>query len=193
MACADDSFGKAFCAAISESVAATSPCDGCPCRPDAPGGNDDCCINVMERVPRERGAPLASETAGHPASRTIPTNDAWRQLKSHPNVAFADLSLLADVVARRSKCTGPRVVISPALGAVTPERANSPAVSEQTESDVRSVFLTDPHARYHKSKPNGPSPRLVPQELIDCGRQRVREVRADAVKEALHMLDTRFS
>ncbi|KIM85339.1 hypothetical protein PILCRDRAFT_817341 [Piloderma croceum F 1598] len=121
MACADDSFGQAFCAAIGESVTATPPCDGCPCCLDAPGGNGNCCIDAVERAPHGRGI---SPAAG--ASATIPTNDAWRQIKSHPNVAFADLSLLADVVARRSKCTGPRVVISPALGAATPERVNSP-------------------------------------------------------------------
>ncbi|KAF8912766.1 hypothetical protein CPB84DRAFT_1833131 [Gymnopilus junonius] len=44
----------------------------------------------------------------------MPTNDAWRQLKAHPNVEFADLSLLAEVVSSRSKCSGPRLMASPA-------------------------------------------------------------------------------
>jgi AP-1-like transcription factor len=190
MACADDSFGQAFCTAIGESVRATPPCDGCPCCIDAPGGNGNCCVDAVERALHGRGI---SPAAG--ASATIPTNDAWRQLKSHPNVAFADLSLLADVVARRSKCTGPRVVISPPLGAATPERVDSPPVNPQLESsDNRSKFLTDNHGCYHETKTSSPSSRFVSRELlVGCGRQRVREVRADAVKEAMHMLDSKFS
>jgi AP-1-like factor len=190
MACADDSFGQAFCAAIGESATATPPCDGCPCCLDAPGGNGNCCIDAIERAPHIRRVSPAAD-----ASATIPTNDAWRQLKSHPNVAFADLSLLADVVARRSKCTGPRVVISPALGAVTPERVNSPPVNaQQGSSDNQLIFLTDPHGCYHETKTSLPPPRFVSRELlVECGRQRIREVRADAVKEAMHMLDSKFS
>jgi hypothetical protein len=182
MACADDSFGQAFCTAVGESVSTTSACDDCPCRVDAARSGSSC------------SEPAGCSSLEHGASSapdTIPTNDAWRQLKSHPNVAFADLSLLAEVVARRSKCTGPRVVISPALGAATPERVNSPPCPEQADANKRSVFLTDLHAL---DSMDGSPPRLVPQEfLIECGRQKVREVRADAVREALRLLDAKFS
>lgn len=142
---------------------------------------------------RQQGA-SASNSAEPPASGTIPTNDAWRQIKSHPNVAFADLSLLADVVARRSKCTGPRVVISPAPGAATPERVDSPTASlPQATPDSQSILLTDPHTHY-QMKGLGSQPLSMPQELlINCGRQKLREVRADAVREALHLLDAKFS
>lgn len=101
---------------------------------------------------------------------TIPTSDAWRQLKSHPNIAFADLSMLADVVARRTKCTGPTAVIHPPPGSLTPERFSSPVAGGSVKSDVirrvpsglaldhsqgrdsdnHPVLLTDPHARYHE-------------------------------------------
>ena len=37
---------------------------------------------------------------------------AWQKLKAHPNVDFADLSLLAEVVASRTKCAGPQLVVS---------------------------------------------------------------------------------
>jgi hypothetical protein len=103
--------------------------------------------------------------------------------------------LLADVVARRSKCTGPRVVISPALGAATPERVDSPPAKDpQGAPDDQAILLTDPHAHYHENQMNSSPPKLVPQEvLIECGRQRVCEVRAGAVREALHLLDAKFS
>jgi hypothetical protein len=88
------------------------------------------------------------------------------------------------------------VVISPALGAVTPERVDSPFANRSHAELDQSVLLTEPHAQYHESQMNGSGspPRLVPQEvLFECGRQRVREVRADAVREALHLLDAKFT
>lgn len=172
MACADDTFGQAFCAAVGES-ASTAECENCPCRDsDAPGHS-----------------PSQPRNNNQGRSDTIPTDHAWRQLKLHPNVGFADLTLLADVVARRSKCTGPRVVISPALGAATPDRADSPpgVPTPPPRQELLNTMM-----RNVRDRAPGSPPRLVPQEvLIECGRRRVREVRADAVKEALHMLDAR--
>ena len=63
-------------------------------------------------------------------------------------------SMLADVVARRVKCSGPVAVINPAPGSVTPEReaARSPAVpdltgenAKQARKDSGPVLLTDPY------------------------------------------------
>ena len=134
-------------------------------------------------------------------TETIPCDAAWRQIKSHPNAAFTDLSLLAEVVARRSKCTGPRVEITPAPGAITPERGLSPGLSLPPFAqpfDSQSIILTDPHAQYHerqRSRGNGTAspPQLVPQDvLVKCGRQRVREVMADGVRDALRLLDASF-
>ena len=134
----------------------------------------------------------------------MPTSEAWRQIKSHPNAAFTDLSLLAEVVARRSKCTGPRVEISPAPGSITPERDLSPGLGLPAfiqQLDSQSIILTDPHAQYHerqrtRGSGSGTSspPQLVPQDvLVKCGRQRVREVMTDGVRDALRLLDARFA
>lgn len=202
-ACADDSFGKEFCAAIGRSVAAMGPCDDCPGRQDtasvvdsSPSGTSGTHLPLSQPTPTP-GFPSPSFIPSQ--SETIPTNDAWRQLKSHPNVAFADLALLADVVARRSKCSGPRVIISPSPGSITPERAVSPEVKD-TAMDDQPVLLTDPHAHFHAkfkqraSAKGGSPPRLVPEEvLLRCGQHRVQHVNTVAVRDALRLLDARFS
>ncbi|KAA1468147.1 hypothetical protein DENSPDRAFT_833357 [Dentipellis sp. KUC8613] len=212
MACADDVFGKAFCTAIGDSVAAEPACADCPSssgsRANDSGTQRGCCGNSASC---SRAGPSGTSTSLTPAAapsdaatgETMPTSDAWRQLKSHPNVAFSDLSLLAEVVARRSKCTGPRVVISPAPGTITPERSCTPqhasalpSTEKTTSGDGHSVLLTDPHAHYHqKQQERSSPPMLVPQEeLIKCGRPRlIREVRTDAVQEALRLLDAKFT
>lgn len=232
LACADDAFGKAFCAAISNSVS-TAQCETCPGRSTAaaqmagtsasratasagPSGAG-CCGNPA--LCGQSGCGSSNASAGGEAAvavsmstymsqtsaETIPCDDAWRQLKSHPNVAFTDLALLAEVVARRSKCTGPRVEISPAPGTITPERGISPFVhiasqthqqqqQQRTGTNHDSVLLTDPHAQYHERQRVHTPPQLVPQEiLIQCGRRRVREVQADGVRDALRLLDAKFS
>ena len=67
--------------------------------------------------------------------------------------------MLADVVARRTKCSGPIAVIHPAPGSVTPERdaARSLAAPESIGvqdserwqgKDSNPVLLTDPHAHF---------------------------------------------
>ncbi|KII93545.1 hypothetical protein PLICRDRAFT_694702 [Plicaturopsis crispa FD-325 SS-3] len=165
VACADDSFGKAFCTAIGESAAADS----------TPSASDS--------------ARMDTDTD----TNTMPMDAAWRQLKAHPNVGFADLSLLADVVARRSKCTGPRVVLSPAPGACTPERGVG---SPERGGSPAPVLLTDPHAQYRRQHAASPPPTLVPHDvLMQCGQRqrRLREAHADGVKDALRMLDAKFS
>lgn len=208
LACADDAFGKAFCDAISKSVASSSSnCDYCPdpqSAPPAPSATSGggCCGN-----PLACGGVVSCATVVSPSdsnmtnapAQTVSCDTAWRQLKSHPNVAFTDLSLLADVVARRSKCSGPRVEIVPAPGAATPERGLSPAISSSHTENGRSILLSDPRAPYDARQDMGassarsPPPQLVPQEvLISCGRQRVREVMASGVREALRLLDAKF-
>ena len=226
-ACADDPFGKAFCDAISKSVACASPCKDCPCRSDNGGrsagscstsANGACCGNPggCARAGGDLAGPSATSNAVSAAAQltssllmseplstteTISCDAAWRQIKSHPNAAFTDLSLLAEVVARRSKCTGPQVEITPAPGAITPERGLSPALVFPTfvqPLDSQAIILTDPHAQYHerqRSRVHGSSspPQLVPQDvLVKCGRSRVREVMADGVREALRILDAGF-
>ncbi|KAI0080257.1 hypothetical protein K474DRAFT_1590235 [Panus rudis PR-1116 ss-1] len=210
-ACADDPFGKAFCAAISKSVASAPPCGNCPSRCEA-AGIKGCCGNPAA-CGRERDTTIAPSAISVPKSsgdsgsspstdETIPCDDAWKQIKSHPNVAFADLELLAEVVARRSKCTGPRVEISPAPGAATPERDISPRLlpaplGDHPEADNQSVLLTDPHARYRERQRERvgietPTGMTTPEFVVSCGRSRIREVQADGVRDALRLLDAKY-
>jgi YD repeat-containing protein len=85
------------------------------------------------------------------------------------------LSMLADVVARRTKCTGPTTVIHPPPGSLTPERLSSPCAGTSARTaytnkrgepgsssslgygqgysaDNAPVLLTDPHARFHEQQ-----------------------------------------
>ncbi|KDQ63657.1 hypothetical protein JAAARDRAFT_115096, partial [Jaapia argillacea MUCL 33604] len=166
MACADDPFGREFCAAISKSVASAAPCDDCPSGLEVAVGRCSCGSKPCS-CPSSSAAPPLTPSGSRSTPEVISTDDAWRQIKSHPNVAFSDLSLLADVVARRSKCSGPTVVISPAPGSRQRERSESASTT----------------------------PRLVPQDvLVRCGRGAgVREVYTDGVREALRLLDAKFS
>jgi hypothetical protein len=118
------------------------------------------------------------------SKETIPCNTAWAQLKSHPNIAFADLSLLADAVARRLKCSGPRVV-EPDYEALVRRQSDGQAVDRG--SDDMPVLLTDPHAQYHERSSSNSSAMHY-----QCGRQRVVEVEAEGVRDALAILDGQF-
>lgn len=165
--CADDSFGKAFCTAVTTSTCLA--CDGFSGQFGS--GMENCCKNGLKcDHPCPSGSSLALESAESTSSKFIPTNDAWQKLKAHPNVDFADLSLLAEVVVSRTKCVGPQFVISP-----TPRTQ----IRERT-SEV--------------DKYGGDSPiRLVDEKiLLECGRRRVRQVHMDGVREALRMLDAKF-
>ena len=163
MICADDAFGKAFCTAIT-----TSACVG-----QFGSGVENCCKNGSRcDRPCTSGSSFTSDSAVAPSScEFIPTNDAWQKLKAHPNVDFADLSLLAEVVASRSKCAGPQLVIS----STPPTR-----IRDGQTSGV------DRHG--------GNSPiKLVDEKiLLECGRRRVRQVHMDGVQDALRMLDAKF-
>ncbi|KAJ6604758.1 hypothetical protein DFH09DRAFT_1257467 [Mycena vulgaris] len=184
-ACADDSFGKAFC----EKISALPPCDNCPCASDSipDVGPSQHMALQHSHSPLAISAPSPISSFARSDAETIPTNDAWRRLKSHPNVAFTDLDMLADVVARRSKCTGPRIIISP-----------PPMASEHVETPVAAgtnseqpVLLTDPHAHFREKERAraSTSPPLLQEK---CGQRRVREVQADAVRDALRLLDAKF-
>ncbi|KAJ6503424.1 hypothetical protein C8R47DRAFT_1007604 [Mycena vitilis] len=184
-ACADDSFGKAFC----EKISALSPCDNCPCASDGIPTAGPSSQTISLQHPH---SPLAVSASSHtspsfirqPDSETIPTNDAWQRLKSHPNVAFTDLDMLADVVARRSKCVGPRIIFTP------PPVPSEFDVAAGSNSE-QPVLLTDPHAHFRekeRARTSASPPRMEEQ----CGQRRVREVPADAVREALRLLDGKF-
>ena len=157
-ACASDDFGKAFCDAVNNSMAVS----------EAAGA-----IDVPEDTPPKSSIKADSETQA-----MVPCDDAWRQLKSHPNVEFSDLNLLAEVVARRSKCTGPRVVISPPLGSVTPERVATP------------FFLSTAPHRLPEFSGDILDTRdgMVARERHRVG---VREVPREALQAAMDLLDAK--
>jgi AP-1-like transcription factor len=169
-ACADDTFGRAFCEAIGKSASTSSS------------------YTDTDRV-------VQAQSTGAALEETISTDAAWKQLKSHPNVEFSDLSLLADVVARRSKCTGPRVLLSPPPTEL--QKAARETGFSKCGSDSQPVLLTDPHAPYHSPQLGRASPplRLVPQEiLVKAGqRRRIQHVNAAGVQDALRLLDAKFA
>ncbi|KAF9787149.1 hypothetical protein BJ322DRAFT_1053804 [Thelephora terrestris] len=157
-ACASDDFGKAFCDAVNMSMAASEIADAMEISDDT--------------------APKSTVEVRSGTQAMVPCDDAWRQLKSHPNVEFSDLDLLAEVVARRSKCTGPRVVISPPLGSVTPERVATPGVNPSGPSHLstlpRDAFGTRAGTEVHR-------------------QVGVRQVPRDALQAALDLLDAKNS
>lgn len=171
MACADDTFGQAFCSAIGSSVTV------CDCSAEVIsrccGGASNCsdCPSSKATAP-----PIANEKP----SELMPTNDAWQKIKAHPNAKFADLALLAKVVASQSKCSGPQLVFSPAPRA---HEHDSTLESPSAKDDVTT-------SRIHRSPPL----QLVPQEvLLECGRRRMRQVNSAGVNEALRLLDVNFT
>lgn len=191
LACKDDQFGQAFCAAIGQSLASSPPCANCPSQSTGATPGSGCCGNpagccrnspsTISRTASPIAAPAPHLAGG--AAQTIACDDAWRQIKaSNPQVSFADLSLLAEVVARRSKCTGPRVVISPAPGAITPERAHmSPAMASRTVPGS-DLFGSAPPA--YQEQPSSVS--------IQCGKPSVRELPAEAVRDAMRLLEIMY-
>ncbi|EIN14186.1 hypothetical protein PUNSTDRAFT_49011 [Punctularia strigosozonata HHB-11173 SS5] len=219
-ACADDTFGRAFCTAIRDTVANAPRCTACPgdCSASSSSATSDyvggshqtpatssharensgtaCCGDLLHcgRDPAASSWSSSDEPAAS-SERTIPTDSAWRTLKQHPNAAFADLRLLAEVVARRSKCSGPVVVIDPPAGTGTPDRIASPPRSslnktmrrEEKDDDGQPVLLTDPHSRSGSER--DATPPNCAESPVHCGKRRIREVPYDAVRDAIRLLD----
>jgi hypothetical protein len=171
LACAGDSFGQSFCAAIG-SLSATCACSA-EMMPRCCGSSSRCpyCPSTL---------PSLEPTIPSAQTELMPTNDAWRKLKAHPNVQFADLTLLAEVVARKSACSGPQLAVSSTLHTLS----DKSRTNHRTETDT-----TGPHQGNES-----PPPRLVPHDvLLECGRKRMRQVRTDGVRDALRLLDAKFS
>ncbi len=100
--------------------------------------------------------------------------------KAHPNAQYASLDMLADVVARRTKCYGPRVELSPP----PPETAGEAAPLRQlVPLDVSNVCTS----RCRLQWANAVRPLL--QELVVTHSKRRLEVQADGVRDALALLD----
>jgi AP-1-like factor len=206
-ACSDDNFGRAFCSAIGESVSTLSPCEDCPSSSNGgrtgafnhgqssnsrssfelPMPTFPAQIEMFSSPPSTIALPTSSSR-----SQLIPTNDAWAQIKAHPHASFADLQMLADVVARKSKCTGPRIRLSP-----------HPEIEDDTVNNTVGMLTNHRTVNHNKdSRGPGDSPAkpsinpallsIVQREQVCCGRRRVQQVEADAVQDALRMLDAKY-
>ncbi|BGO98552.1 hypothetical protein RTG_00898 [Rhodotorula toruloides ATCC 204091] len=191
-ACSDDPFGKAFCNALSSTVCSTQPCANCPSHatrrkiPTPPPESADDEAAIFEsftdlpccKDPALCGSltckPEDDSQHSTPASTTsrernvdiVPCNEAWTQLKQHPNIGFADLQMLADVVAKRTYCDGPVASTPPPPPGVISE--TFPASSSDRPALVTQSAL---------------------QCSVDAGTRRRLTVERDAVNEALSILD----
>ncbi|KAG8950339.1 hypothetical protein FRC04_007781 [Tulasnella sp. 424] len=89
--CKDDSFGQAFCSALS-SACASGRCESCPSRQRQ---------GLMPGLPPpEAMQPLCGSAPLGPPT-TMPRSSAWATLKAHPaSKTFNNLDLLAEVVVR---------------------------------------------------------------------------------------------
>ncbi|GAA5971864.1 hypothetical protein JCM11641_001547 [Rhodosporidiobolus odoratus] len=120
-------------------------------------------VQQMELLPR-------SVQPGVKTVESMPCNEAWSALKAHPNIAFANLRMLADVVAKRTHCGGPIRSSPPS----PPRAAPAPApMSALSEVDQRPVLV----------------PQSTLQCSIDAGTRKRLTVERGAVNEALEMLD----
>ncbi|KAJ9122441.1 hypothetical protein QFC22_001866 [Naganishia vaughanmartiniae] len=94
---------------------------------------------------------------------SVGADQAWRTLKAHPNAKFCPLSMLAEVVARGTRCT------------FSPSRLDSPAPSAASGD----------HGMEDRLRPS----LISLEELEGSGKRRRFEIHPDAVQDALAMLD----
>ncbi|GAA5927749.1 hypothetical protein JCM3775_006070 [Rhodotorula graminis] len=128
---------------------------------------------VVTSAPQSGSSRFSSASVA-PGVETVPCNEAWTALKQHPNIAFADLQMLADVVAKRTFCGGPVCSTPPPPAGLVSE--TFPATATATSSMDR-----------HR-------PELVPQSALqssalDSGARKRLTVERGAVNEALDLLD----
>ncbi|GAA5910804.1 hypothetical protein JCM5296_003375 [Sporobolomyces johnsonii] len=112
--------------------------------------------------------PRSVEPGVRTGDDTVPCNQAWLELKQHPNIAFADLQMLADVVAKRTHCGGP---VPPRSLSASDASAPAPRADDDSLSKLQLV------------------PQSALQCAIDAGTRRRLTVERGAVNEALEMLD----
>ncbi|WWC62656.1 uncharacterized protein I303_105253 [Kwoniella dejecticola CBS 10117] len=119
-------------------------------------------------------------------------DQAWKQLKAHPNVKFASLALLADVVARRTDVLdsmnqdqdpdSPAPTLSPAPVPTSHDHtANVPAsVNSTSNTDNRSINISS------SSLTNAQAHQMA---LSNKNKKRAFDIETSAVREALRYLD----
>ncbi|KAM0746529.1 hypothetical protein T439DRAFT_294001 [Meredithblackwellia eburnea MCA 4105] len=156
---------------------------------DLPCCGDPSLCGSLTCAPKEDDPSPSSSTRGVVTVETVPCNEAWTVLKCHPNIAFADLAMLADVVARRTRCDGP----VPAEGTLfaSSSSASLAAPADPSASRPRSPSpLTNLLA---KNDTDFRTPALASHESLLCaaeaGHRKRLTVEKDAVNEALLYLD----
>ncbi|ORY25644.1 hypothetical protein BCR39DRAFT_543531 [Naematelia encephala] len=146
-ACRNDSFGREFCENLFENPSPVASSSS-----SSPTGFTKC-----THVDSTSCAPQQIED-------TMRADEAWKALKAHPNARFASLSLLADVVARR-----------------TPAEALSTHTSPRENAHIRpapaSVQTTSPLTVHSTPPPTS-------------GKKRRMNVETSAVRDALKLLDS---
>ncbi|KAH8918530.1 hypothetical protein BT69DRAFT_572326 [Atractiella rhizophila] len=123
-ACQGDSFGQQFCTILSDTMCSNKDlrCSTCPSNlnhkskevPQAQGGgccgDPEFCTGTLRLPPCSTfNAPpsdplLPSNTNASPTRTLMPANLAWEQFKTHPNIEYTDLHMLANVVAAHAHC-----------------------------------------------------------------------------------------
>ena len=113
-ACASDDYGKTFCGALNDSMAASESADATITSGTTPD--------------------LSAE-----AQAMIPCDDAWRQLKSHPNAEPSDSKLLGEVVAMSSKRLAPAPIFGPSGSSRMLDVQSETAAGVDHKAGVREV------------------------------------------------------
>lgn len=119
-ACKDDAFGKAFCESLGASVCAgPNRCSTCP------SGATYVALSCCGDKELCGAMPNACEGSSEGPSRktTIGADEAWRQLKAHPQASMDNLQMLAEVVARGTACASPPPQTSPPSKQLPPDKA----------------------------------------------------------------------
>ncbi|GAA6063508.1 hypothetical protein JCM10212_004770 [Sporobolomyces blumeae] len=169
-----------------------SLCGSLTCQPASSSGQESAPVY-------DSSGPANAETILLPRSvepgvrtvETVPCNEAWSVLKAHPNIAFADLQMLAEVVSKRTHCAGP--VLSPV------QPSSSSARFYQRSTSPNRPFDGPPSSAgplpFSGPEPSASSkPQLVPhatllQCSVDAGVRKRLTVERGAVNEALELLD----
>jgi hypothetical protein len=137
---------------------------------------------------------------------TVSCDIAWKTIEAHPNAHLADprlgpsqlanLNLLADVVAGRSRCT-----LAPGESLPEPEdfpKRKDPRSASETTSIASSETMTRGSARvqvgYEESVPAEIERTLVPREVLERNpnRPRITIVRAEGLRDAIALLNREF-
>lgn len=135
-------------------------------------------------------------------ANTVPCDVVWKTLEAHPNAHLvnpnmgpshlANLNLLADVVARRSRCT-----LAP--GEPTPEPEDFPARPRLRDTILEEADKPNNAATsrvqidYEEEETSRPllGRTLVPRNILQ-GHQRIVAVPREGVRDAIALLDRQF-